>query len=89
MLKASEKKASVDGQALAPEARCLTERQTAQVLGCSTALLRKWRRIGKGPSFVRLVQRLVRYRLADLEGWLNSQEKLTTNQKRLGKGEHV
>jgi hypothetical protein len=38
----------------------LTERQTAQMLNCSAAALRKWRREGQGPRWVRC-GRLIRY----------------------------
>ena len=42
------------------EARLLTEDAVAEQLGCSPALLRKWRRVGGGPTFCR-IGRLVRY----------------------------
>jgi predicted DNA-binding transcriptional regulator AlpA len=52
--------------------QCLTEGQTAEILGCSRALLRKWRRIkGGGPRFFKLGH-LVRYSLRDLQAWLEA-----------------
>jgi predicted DNA-binding transcriptional regulator AlpA len=51
--------------------RLLDEREAAQVLGCSTALLRKWRVIGEDPSYCK-VGRLVRYRNGDLLGFLEA-----------------
>jgi hypothetical protein len=45
--------------------RLLGERDAAQILACSVALLRKWRLYGGGPGFCRL-GRLVRYSEADL-----------------------
>ncbi len=42
------------------------ERQAAAFLGCSTAALRRWRRINRGPAFARF-GRLVRYKLSALE----------------------
>jgi predicted DNA-binding transcriptional regulator AlpA len=51
--------------------KCLSEQQAASFLCCSRALLRKWRRNGGGPPFIRL-GRLVRYRLSNLQEWLNA-----------------
>ncbi len=48
----------------------LTEFQTAQLLSISVSGLRKWRRKGCGPQFVRL-GRLIRYRVVDIELWLD------------------
>jgi Helix-turn-helix domain len=53
-----------------PEApQIVRERGTAKMLGVSTAALRRWRREGRGPAFVRL-ERCIGYRLADLEAFL-------------------
>lgn len=41
----------------------------------SRALLRKWRRLGGGPPFVKL-GRSVRYRELDLEKWLGERQNL-------------
>lgn len=49
-----------------------TEQEAARALHVSVSLLRKWRREGKGPKFVRLEQRLIRYDLADLRSWLSA-----------------
>ena len=53
----------------------LTESETARRLGISVSGLRKWRREGQGPRFIRL-GRLIRYSVPDLEEWLvaNRQE---------------
>ena len=42
--------------------------KAAREVGYSTAALRKWRREGKGPPFIRY-GRSVRYRLSDLRAW--------------------
>jgi predicted DNA-binding transcriptional regulator AlpA len=55
----------------AGEDRCLSERSVAAVLGASVALLRKWRRTGGGPPYLR-VGKLVRYRLSDLRRFMDS-----------------
>ncbi len=53
----------------------LTESETARRFGVSVGGLRKWRREGQGPNFIRL-GRLIRYSVPDLEEWLiaNRQE---------------
>lgn len=52
-----------------------TEPETARRLGVSVSGLRKWRREGTGPQFIRM-GRLVRYSALDIEAWLlaNRQE---------------
>ncbi len=49
----------------------LDEYQLAERLNVSVALLRKWRRQGKGPPYLKLGT-LVRYRLEDAELWLDA-----------------
>jgi len=49
--------------------QALTEREVAQLLRCSIAALRRWRREGRGPDFVR-VERLVRYLASDIGSFL-------------------
>ena len=45
------------------------EAEAARILAVSVAALRRWRREGRGPTFVR-IERCVRYRVADLEHFL-------------------
>jgi hypothetical protein len=45
------------------------EQDGAAYVDFSAAALRKWRREGKGPAFVR-VGRSIRYRIQDLDTWL-------------------
>jgi len=52
------------------ETFALTESEAARQLGISISGLRKWRRNGSGPKFVRL-GRLVRYRANDVKSWLD------------------
>ena len=47
----------------------VTERAAARYIGMSLAFLRQARREGHGPRHFR-IGRAVRYRLADLEAWL-------------------
>jgi predicted DNA-binding transcriptional regulator AlpA len=53
------------------ESRLLTEDAVAEQLGCSPALLRKWRRVGGGPAFCR-IGRLVRYSEADIAAYIDA-----------------
>lgn len=52
------------------ETLALTESEAARQLGISISGLRKWRRNGSGPKFVRL-GRLVRYRANDVKAFLD------------------
>jgi predicted DNA-binding transcriptional regulator AlpA len=54
-----------------PDSNVLNERQAANMLGCSVALMRKWRRLGKGPSYSR-IGRLVRYQHEDIDEFLEA-----------------
>lgn len=54
------------------EEKLLDAKKTSSLLGCTEATLALWRRIGQGPSFVR-VGRLVRYRERDLVQWIEQQ----------------
>jgi excisionase family DNA binding protein len=46
----------------------LTEKQAARLLSVSHRTLQAWRRIGVGPSFIKM-GRSVRYRQQDLLAW--------------------
>jgi hypothetical protein len=50
----------------------LNEREAAEYLQCSVALVRKWRLFKMGPAIVRL-GRLVRYALNDLDAYVAAQ----------------
>jgi len=50
----------------------LTAKQTAKYLGISEAVLRLWRAGGKGPRYFRAGEKLVRYRRADLDEWVEA-----------------
>jgi len=51
----------------------LDERETARRLAVSPHALRFWRAHGKGPPWVRLGERLIRYDLAELRRWISEQ----------------
>ena len=48
----------------------LDEKEAAAMLALRVATLRNWRALRKGPRFVKIGQRLVRYRRADLEAFI-------------------
>lgn len=58
------------------DSKVVDERGAAEVLGCSVALMRKWRLFREGPCYVR-VGRLVRYRPDDLSAFLDSHRVVT------------
>ena len=50
----------------------LTPKNAASYLGISEAALRVWRSEGRGPRFFRAGERLIRYRRADLDLWIEA-----------------
>jgi len=48
----------------------LTPLKAAKYLGISEASLRLWRSEGRGPRHFRAGEKLVRYRRADLDSWI-------------------
>ena len=63
--------------------KLLTTSDVSELTGLSIFMLRKWRRGGFGPKFVRLGYRTVRYRLSEVEAFIagrttNSTTKETT-----------
>ncbi len=61
----------------APRER-LNNREAANYLGLAAATLSKWRCHGDGPPFIK-VGRLVRYRRADLDAFLQAGLRLSTS----------
>ena len=54
------------------EMRVVREWEAAKLMGVSTAALRRWRREGRGPKFIRM-ERCIGYLAEDLESYLRSQ----------------
>ena len=50
----------------------MDEKELANRLGISVHALRRWRFEGRGPRYIH-IGRLVRYRPADVEAWLDAQ----------------
>lgn len=57
----------------------LTEAQTAQRLQVSIRTLQGWRLSGGGPPFIKLGRRSVRYRMSDLDRWIEEQRRTSTS----------
>jgi predicted DNA-binding transcriptional regulator AlpA len=51
--------------------KLIDSKEAADLLGCTEAALGLWRKEGRGPSYIR-VERLVKYREADLIAWIES-----------------
>lgn len=47
----------------------MTQHELAQLLGVTVGTLRDWRRMSRGPDYVRL-EKSIYYRLSDLESWM-------------------
>ena len=47
----------------------LTTVEAAREIGVSVATLKRWRKQGSGPPYLRLGPRIIRYRLVDIELW--------------------
>lgn len=48
----------------------LDDREAARVVRVSWCTLRRWRGQGRGPVYLKLGSRVVRYRVEDLEAWM-------------------
>lgn len=49
----------------------LTPTETAEILGVPEGTLAQWRSQGRGPAYVKLENRLIRYRQRDLEKYVS------------------
>ena len=54
------------------ETEFLTTQQAAEFLSLKPTTLNQWRWSGKGPKYVRIGERTIRYRHQDLQHWINS-----------------
>ena len=60
-------------KALHPKKEFLNERELESLGLASQRTLQAWRLLGRGPRFIKVGGRSVRYRLADVEAWLAGQ----------------
>lgn len=49
----------------------LRQAEAAELLGVSEETLRAWRKLKRGPAWIRYSSRSVRYRRDDLDAWLD------------------
>lgn len=52
----------------------LTEQQISKLTKIPASTLRSWRKRGRGPRYLRLGDRVVRFRRRDINEWLASRE---------------
>ena len=57
----------------------VTERRAATLLCVSPRALQKWRSDGRGPQFVRISSRCIRYRKHDLFNWATNRLRKSTS----------
>ena len=60
----------------------LTPVQAAKYMGISEAVLRLWRSQGKGPRHFKAGEKLIRYRRADLDAWIEARLSAPTAESR-------
>lgn len=57
----------------------LTEKEVAKMTGFSIRTLQSWRTRGGGPRFVKISARCVRYRIEDVEAWIDERLRTSTS----------
>lgn len=57
----------------------LTEKQAAELMALSVKTLQGWRFTGKGPRFIKVGTKSVRYQVADILGWIDLQRRQSTS----------
>jgi predicted DNA-binding transcriptional regulator AlpA len=67
-------------EAICDEEHLITESQAADLLAIALKTVRNWRHLGRGPPHLKL-GRLVRYRMRDLNVWLESCERASTSDR--------
>ncbi len=60
------------------EGDLLTTDQVAAKLGVPVRTLRQWRYLGRGPTFIKLGPKSVRYAAGDIDTWLHAQRTTQT-----------
>ena len=57
----------------------LTEKEVARLLGFSPRTLQKWRVTGAGPRHLKISARCCRYRMRDVEEWMEQRVRRSTS----------
>ena len=58
-----------------PFENLLSESEVSKILGVKPRTLQQWRLLGKGPKYIRLSERMIRYSESDIRNWLDRQQK--------------
>lgn len=58
--------------ALALDEMLMTEKELAEFLGLKPRTLQSWRLVGCGPKFIKLSNRIIRYRAGDVQEWMDA-----------------
>jgi len=53
--------------------RAVSDKDAAFILGVSRQTLCNWRHIGVGPAYLKINSKMIRYRLSDLQAFMDSQ----------------
>ena len=61
----------------------MTPAQTSKYLGLAENTLAKWRQQGKGPRWIQINGRCVRYDPIDVDLWVNSRKRQSTESQRV------
>ena len=60
----------------------IEDTEVAELLGVSVLTLKRWRRIGKGPSFIKIGRRSA-YQVEDIKDWIVSTKCSSTAEQRM------
>ena len=60
----------------------IEDTEVAELLGVSVLTLKRWRRIGKGPCFVKIGRRAA-YQISDIKDWIASTRCASTAEQRV------
>lgn len=52
----------------------MTTKQVSTYIGIAVSTLILYRATGEGPKYIKILRRLVRYRRADVDAWLDAQK---------------
>lgn len=52
----------------------LSSKQVSEILGIKLRTLQQWRLLGHGPKHIRLSEKIIRYRLEEVERWIADAE---------------
>lgn len=58
-----------------PSDELISTEELAEILGLKTRTVKSWREKGKGPKFLRLSHKVIRYKKVDVEKWLEQQKR--------------